>query len=350
MTTPNQQKKPKILFVCKKRHDSYGVSVGLINSARFIANLLNQHGVESKVVMVRDANFIDSEVYEYKPTHVIIEALWVTPAKMEELVRIYQRRRRHVKWIVRIHSKAAFIANEGVAMDWISAYKWRLTTHYKNFFVSSNNAEFNAELNEVFDLHSVYLPNIYLPTPHDLGQPHNLDSNVIHIGCFGAVRPLKNHLLQAISAIKFGNDINKAIYFHINADRVEQGGDNVIKNLRGLFRHQRHKLIEHPWATHQDFIKMLQGIDIGMQVSLSESFNIVSGDMVSSQIPVVVSDEINWVPFIFRANPMDGEEIVSVLKFVYFTKWTGLYRINELFLKWSNFKNGRIWLGFIHQP
>ena len=99
----------RALFICKHRTDSYSStydysygSFGLMNSAIFIVNYLTSIHVQSKLSVVVDANSIDREVSLYSPTHVIIEALYVTPTKMEELLKIkkYQnigRDERHIK-------------------------------------------------------------------------------------------------------------------------------------------------------------------------------------------------------------------------------------------------------------
>ena len=88
---------------------------GLLNSANQVHEMLLDHGVESKLVQVIDNNCIDKEVHQYKPTHVIIEALWCVPEKFEILQKLHPK----VKWILRLHSETPFIANEGIAMEWI---------------------------------------------------------------------------------------------------------------------------------------------------------------------------------------------------------------------------------------
>jgi hypothetical protein len=108
--------KPRVLFVLK-RH-GYGPSFGLMNSCQFIAEALRNRGVEAKVVEVIDNNFIDREVHQYKPTHVIIEALWVVPEKFPELLRLHP----NIKWGVRIHSNMPFISGEGMAIKWLKGY------------------------------------------------------------------------------------------------------------------------------------------------------------------------------------------------------------------------------------
>jgi hypothetical protein len=333
---------PKVLFICKKRHIHYGISVGLINSATFIANVLNIHGIQSKIAIVVDANSIDREVHNYKPTHVFIEALWVTPSKFDVLLARYPK----VKWIVRIHSKAAFIAHEGIAMEWLREYAHKLMRKYKNFFISSNNKQFNQELSEVLDANCIYFPNIYKPINLINLPPKKENDGIVDIGCFGAIRPLKNNLEQAMSAIRFGNMHSLKIRFHVNAGRLEQQGENVLRNLRALFKYTSHELVEHDWLNHTEFLKLARQMDIGMQVSLSESFNIVAADMVIEDVPIVVSDEIDWVPWLFRASPIDGNDIVATLDMVYFWRHWGITKLNKWALRRSNYINTNVWLQY----
>ena len=297
----------KILFIIKKRNTSYGISFGLKNSAEFVANSLIENGHEAKVVQVFDNSNIDKEVHDYKPTHVIIEALWVVPAKIRELLKLHKK----VKWTVRIHSKTPFLSNEGIAFPWIKEYNLILE-EFSNFKISSNNFEFNQDLSKVIGNESIYLPNIYLPTKRI--KKVRKEDDVIKIGCFGSIRPMKNHLEQAIAAIIFAESQCKKLEFHVNSGLLEQRGEEVLKNLRGLFAINGHDLVEHEWMPHNDFVELVKTMDMGMQVSLSESFNIVTADFVANNIPMVVSTDVSWMPWNTRAVPTDTKDIVTSLK------------------------------------
>jgi len=114
----------RVLFILKRKQDYYGteiqigLSTGLYNSAVYIDLMLKSENIISKIVVVEDNNSIDKEVFDFKPTHVIIEALWVVPEKFKILSKLHPT----VKWIVRLHSQIPFISLEGVAMKWISKY------------------------------------------------------------------------------------------------------------------------------------------------------------------------------------------------------------------------------------
>ena len=336
--------KSKVLFICKER-SSYGYgygSIGLINSSTFIANYLNEIGIESKVVVVVDANNIDREVSTFKPTHVVLEAIWVTPKKMEELIKI--KRYSNITWIVRIHSKISFIAMEGMAFEWITGYADLMRKH-DNLFISVNSLEFVEDLRKIFFIRSVYLPNIYYPknsATKTVGVKGHFD-----VASFGAIRPFKNQLIQAVAAIEYGEETEQTIHFHINADRQEQSGDNVYKNLKALFAGTRHKLIDHPWMTHKDFIKVVVQMDIGLQVSLSETFDIVAADFIANGIPLIGSKDITWMPKMFRADPNSSEDILDKMRLIIDTQIFGLFKLNGIYLDWFNRKSKKVWRDYL---
>lgn len=351
----------KLLFICKNR-TSYGQTYGLQNSAQFVSNSLKLYGIDSECVLAIDGNDVDRLVTQYDPTHVIIEALWVTPAKLTELLSIQRHSKR--KWIVRLHSCIPFLANEGVAFDWLSKYDRRIV-------IAPNVEELTKDLRDLNICNTDYLPNIYEPTHDgtmtlsaakkhkdpepeelevDFRKPHKDDGNgvEIKIGCFGAIRPMKNHLTQAIAAIRFANIHRRPLEFHINGTRSEQRGDQVLKNLEDLFTSQpNHKLIEHPWLKHEDFLELVKTMDMGLQVSFTESFNIVSADFVFNRIPLIGSAAIPWLPTILCADPNSTDSIVRTMQMAWYGKWVGLCRLARLALDKSNQTAIETWLSFL---
>jgi len=128
--------KNKILFILKRKNNydvikdsNIGMSTGLYNSASFMNDMLNNAGIESHISVVIDNNCIDREVTKHKPTHVIIEALWVVPSKFYVLCKLHPK----VKWIIRLHSEIPFLANEGMALDWLGDYVF-----FENVYIGTN--------------------------------------------------------------------------------------------------------------------------------------------------------------------------------------------------------------------
>lgn len=347
--------KKKVLFILKRRedynvdkHSHIGLSTGLYNSASFMNQMLVNAGIDSNLIVVKDNNCIDREVTKYKPTHVIIEALWVVPTKFNILSKLHPK----VKWIIRLHSELPFLANEGMAMDWIGDY-----CKFENLYIGVNAPRALGEVRDFVKSSTglcqkkvnekiFYLPNYY---PQDMKhKKYDIDGEYINISCFGAVRPLKNHMIQAIAAIKFAERIGKKLRFHINGGRIEMKGEPVMNNLKGLFFHvsdRGHQLVKHEWTPREEFLKICEKMDIGMQVSFSETFNIVSADLLSQGVPVVGSKEIPWINPLTIAEPTETEEIYRLLlnthRFPQFNVKTNQYLLN----RYTN-KTKKIWVKY----
>jgi hypothetical protein len=332
----------KTLFILKKRSiysdGAYSnVDSGLFNSAKLVNDMLVKNGVNSKIVQVDDNNGIDRECFLFKPDIVIIEALWVVPSKFEILHKLHP----NVTWVIRLHSELPFIANEGVAMEWIQEY-----VKYENVVLSSNSKYMCESLKDLLGVNIIYSPNYY-PVNLDFTIEKKKITNKIKVGLFGAIRPLKNSLTQAVAAINYANKNELTLELHINSARVEQKGENVLKNLKVLFKDSNHKLIEHGWLPHGEFIELIKQMDICLQVSLTETYNIVAADSVNSNVPIVTSKEITFINPIGKVySNKDTRKIESKiddnLSFRYLT-----VILNKLLLNWDAYKAKKIWLNWL---
>jgi hypothetical protein len=333
---------PKVLFICKKRQTEYGVSYGLINSCKFLCNALERLGIEGKVVAVVDNNCIDKEVHQYQPTHVFIEALWVVPDKFKVLLKLYPK----IQWYVRLHSNTPFIANEGMAIQWILGYE-EVRKEFPNLHVAANSDRFVRDLWLARKIPVAYAPNAYDPdryaetTYKKVVIDHS--QNILNIGCFGAIRPMKNTLIQAMAAMGFADKIGKTLHFHVNG-RCEQNGESIHRNLRFLFDGTKHKLVGHPWCDHPEFISLVKEMDLGMQISFSETFNIVAADMVTANVPLIGSDEIGWLSTLYRASTNDIDDIIRYLYLAHYGKKINLQILNKIGLDVYNWKATSAWV------
>ena len=348
----------KVLFILKYReaskiwndneltYSNVGLSSGLFNSANFVNQALIDNDIDSELISVVDYNKINKEVHDRNPDVVIIEALWVTPTKLAELAKINP----DVAWVIRNHSKIPFLGFEGMAMEYILEY-----SKIPNVIISSNHYDTNQEVLNLIKASdsnlsynqaskkTCYLPNYY-PTTFN-AKPIKSEFDIVNIGCFGAIRPLKNHLIQAIAAIEYAKKSGKQLKFHINATRIEGRGDAILKNIRALFeRIDNAELIEHEWMHHDDFIELIRTMDVGLQVSFSESFNIVAADFVNNHIPVVVSKEISWIDDKFHVDPSSVNDIVDklflALSYTSDHSKVNLETYNDISLEhWLNFIN-----------
>ena len=344
----------KVLFILKRREDydqklhaNVRLSTGLYNSASFMTDMLNDSGIQSDIAVAIDNNCIDKIVTDYKPTHVIIEALWVVPTKFAVLTKLHPT----VQWIIRLHSEMPFMAGEGMAMDWIGDYLSFPNVHIGvnaprmheeiQAFISTKTGWSRTQINDRI----IYLPNYY--PQYYLNKNFVKNKNWVDVSCFGAVRPLKNHLSQAIAAIKFADKIDKQLRFHINVGRIEMKGDPVLRNLKGLFQHLagsklNHQLIGHSWMQRDKFLKVCASMDIGMQCNFSETFNIVSADLISQGVPIVGSEEIPWASRFFNAKPSFSDDMSNALLRTYKFPNINVYLNQKNLTKYTNNTN-KIW-------
>jgi hypothetical protein len=324
----------KILFVIKEGSDygsDYGCSYdhgsgGLLNSARFVVDMLNDSGIEAKLSLVVDNNSIDHEVHEFQPDVVIIEALWVVPEKFDVLQALHP----NIRWIVRVHSDVPFLATEGIAIGWIFGYLERGVEVAFNNYRTTKDFEAAGAVS--------YLPNYY-PLCETEYSRH--DGYCFNVGCFGAIRPLKNHLLQAVAAIRYADKAGKYLRFHVNATRCEQGGDFVLKNLRSLFANTNHKLVEDNWRDHSDFMRLIGTMDVEMAVSFSETFSITAADAISAGVPLICSSEVPWASKLSIVPATDPEAMIHKLEYLHPRK---NHESNHKSLREYSKKSKQIWL------
>jgi len=319
---------PRVLFILKRRpdfdakeHTHVGLSTGLYNSAKFMNDMLIEHNIESHLEVVEDYNRIDKFVTLHRPTHCIIEAIWVVPEKFVVLQRLHPK----VQWIIRVHSETPFLAGEGMAFDWLADY-----SGCKNIVLAINAPRMMEDI-KIYLQHRngwsdeqtgkkvIYLPNYYPQTY--TSKVLDTTKDTIDISCFGAIRPLKNHILQALAAIGFADEIGKKLRFHVNAGRIEMQGGPVIKNLKSIFQqiHGRgHELVNHLWRPREQFLELCATMDIGLQCNLSETFNIVGADLISQGVPLIGNaDEIPWAVKEFSADPNSSKSIIEKLHLSY---------------------------------
>ena len=315
--------KRRALFVLKQRqnydendknikHFAKSLVTGMYNSVTFISEMLNNLGIVSKVVIVIDNNAIDREVALFKPTDVFIEGMWVVSEKFDVLKKLHPK----VNWVVRCHSEIPFLAGEGNAIERAFGYVKRgvvLSCNSYRIGKSFKNVIGEALLLDTVTKDRMFsvLPNYY-PIKEYKENRRSIDK-ILDVGCFGAIRSLKNQLIQAIVVIELAKKLNKKLNFHINVGRIEGNATSQIKNIRSLFSNldKDFSLVEHGWLEHDEFCDLLEKMDLCMQVSFSETFNIVTADAVVRNVPVVVSSEISWTNPACWVSTTDVQDIVN---------------------------------------
>lgn len=238
---------------------------------------------DAKTVFCNSTMDMENFIIELKPEIVIVQAIWAEPMNMSYLVNTYPK----IHFAVQIRSDIPFLATDWDAIEYIGQY-------YRNGIEVIFNSGSAADALDDSNLlgKATYLPNLY---KIETIERSRVIKNCIDIACFGAIRPMKNILIQAMAAIQVANSKNMPLRFHINSSRIE-GGDATLNNVRSLFKFSpKHELVEVPWMERLEMLEYICKMDLGLQVSMTESFNMATADFVSQMVPVVVSQSIAWI-------------------------------------------------------
>jgi len=299
-----------ILFIVKDRNmntDKKQVS-GLIIASQHNVKYLKSIGVTAEAITVPDGNFLDSVIKQHHPRIVIIETVWIQPEKFKTLVAANPFVE---EFVIRIHSDMAYFAIEGMGLDW-SFKSQKISPKIK---IAANCRNLYEGINPALPNKFIYLPNLYEGVLSRNKKEQK--KNEINIGIFGAIRMLKNHAVQAIAAIKAAEDMGKILKLYIN-DLINDAGHNILSNIRQIFgENGKHKLIVQKWKSGQEYFNLIKLMDLGMQVSFTESFNIVAADFIVNGVPIVVGKTVSWVPEEYKTSYTDINLIAEKIKQVY---------------------------------
>lgn len=242
-------------------------------------------------------------------THVVIEAPWIATATMLNLMATFP----NVQWLVRAHSQIGFLQVEPGAIA-IMRDLMLVQDDSLNLTVAANNAKLAEIFENIYQGRVLHLPNLYdLERPvQKLAEGHHHRKLVI--GSFGALRLLKNHITGAAASLIIAKRRRSDLEFWINVGREESAGcRDVLPALRNMFRGLPWaKLVEHPWESWAAFRRTVSYMDLLMQPSFTETFNITAADAVSEGVPVVGSEAIEWLPEPWQARPDDADNVARI--------------------------------------
>lgn len=288
--------------------------------------------------LVQQPEEIENAISEHKPKFVFMDGLWIKP----ERIRALQKAHMYTIFILRIHSDAAFIAQEGIFSNWFYKY-----IEIPNVYVAFNGIDLYNVIVGCYKAGShkvLYLPNMY-PIDISIKKPIKKDKNIIRISSFGAARVLKNHFAQALAALKFAELLNKKLILYININTADVSGLAIYLNILHLIKlhpSNKHEVKLVEWTEHKQFLEAIKEVDIGMQASLSETFNLVSCDTLSTGTPIVGTKEIPWISWIGRCNPTSHRSMLAALWRAYTFQRINVYLNKRSLERFSN-KSVKIW-------
>jgi glycosyltransferase involved in cell wall biosynthesis len=292
-------------FQAKHPHYSH---IGLGVNALHTARVLHRHRIQADVFGVWEPKDV-ARVLTEKPTvsHCLIEALWVGTAELGALMMQFP----HVHFLVRAHSEVGFLQVEPGAITMLRE-QMLLADQYLNLTVAANSHRLVDFLRATYDSHVLYLPNLYDVERVDRrrGEPHQ--HRLLRIGSFGALRWLKNHTTAAAVALTIARQRGCDLEFWLSVDR-EEHGKSVLQAVRNLFVGLPWaQLHEEPWAPWASFRRTIRAMDLALQPSFTETFNLVTADAVAAGVPAVVSHAVEWAPAAWKAHPDEIHEMARI--------------------------------------
>jgi hypothetical protein len=283
--------------------------IGLgVNALHCVKNL-RQNNVRSDVFAVWTPVDVDTILKQYPTcTHCIIQAPWIGAKELMLLMRKHYQ----VHFVVRVHSQVAFLQVEAGSIKIIRDILI-MQENELNVVLSCNSVRANTFFTDAYTTQPLYLPNMYVITNQDLPSWRSpLTRDVIRIASFGATRLMKNHLTAAASSLLVAKHLGNHVEFYISVGR-DTTGTGIIESIRNLYRDLPFaKLIENQWEDWPNFKRTIASMQLNMQLSMSETFNITTADSCMAGIPSVVSDAIEWVPSAWDCNIDDPEDVARV--------------------------------------
>jgi hypothetical protein len=246
---------------------------------------------------------------DYHPiTHVIVSSpAWITPNQFHDLCSLYGQ----IEFVMLSHSGTSYLSIDFHGIQNIKGDIENTLSHH-NMIVAANNPRSVKAFDGMFGNHTVYLPNLYdttrfMPFTHPKPIGHTL-----RVFNPGASRPWKNQLTAAQGAIILARRLGVNLEYYVNSKRPD-GGERMIESRGELFRDLPGATItDVPWMPWPKFRSFCSTMNLLIEPSFDETFNVCVADAYAAGIPAVTSPSIEWAPRESWCEPCDPSSIAHV--------------------------------------
>ena len=342
-------------------------SVGLNVAARLTAEELRKHGISSYVMGVKNNVELLNSIFwvngkraeeGFGPlTNVVILAPWITPLDLRALLDYFPS----MEFTVQSHCNVAALYGDYRGISNLRNYA-DLMNDYPNLSLAGNAPPFVQWFAEAYGVNVYLLPDLYPVKEHhhhhhreDLAECPQCHEDVsperppsgLRIGAFGALRPEKNIPSACAAAILIQDRLGVPVSLHIN-----QGGERSGREILATIDQMSQGIpgfdvVKHKWMPWEEFNRLVHTMDLLIQPSFTESFNIVTADGVANRIPSVVSSAVRWAPDSWKANPDNPDSIASVGLRLLADPRAWVEGKETLML--HNKRGVRLWKGFLYE-
>lgn len=155
-------------------------------------------------------------------------------------------------------------------------------------------------LNAIMKREYLYLPNTFsYPCPEE-DVKSLIDSKTdlnrrIKISLVCAYRPFKNMITQVAAVIMLAKKYD--VELHMFDSNFQSP---VYKDILEMAKYNDLKIVLHPQMNNYDCFRKTAEFDLGLQVSLSETFSYVAFEHMIQGIPIVASDSVRFASEIVK--------------------------------------------------
>lgn len=297
--------------------------VGLNVAGFTTAQVLRADGFDVSVYPVRHnvdiVHALDAynETHGERITHAIISAPWLSTHDLRRLLENFS----DIQFVILSHSNVGFLQADSGGVRLLREYV-ALAQQYGNLRIGGNSRHFTDWFKHAYSYDAVLLPNLY-PVTKVPGKKWD-GNGPLQIGVFGAARPYKNFMTAVGAAVIIHNMLGVDVQVHMSCGGeddhfgIARAIDEMCSGLPGV------QVIRHPWRYWTDFIETVSKMDLLIQVSYTESFNMVTADGISVGAPSVVSPAITWAPDNWKAEPDCVLDVAQTgLRLLRGTGWAG---------------------------
>jgi glycosyltransferase involved in cell wall biosynthesis len=142
----------------------------------------------------------------------------------------------------------------------------------------------------------IYLPNTYAFPITAPPKIRKLNQKKIKISLFCALRSLKNVMAQVVAVSLLAKQGFK-IELHLIDDR-----SHLAASIKDMADSLPYKVIFHEMADNKAILRLMSRMDLGLQVSLSETFSYAAFEQMALSVPVVASTAVPYATQIAKFN------------------------------------------------
>ena len=283
------------------------IDTALRGNAWQCAQLLKRHGVDAEAVSLQGiVGDWPGWLAQHKPRVVVISAVCVPPAKFRKLAAAHPK----VIWVQRVHSNSAFLFAEMGAFSSCMRLL-ELTAKWRNVRYSVVNADEARRWTLAGAPKAVLaIPNAYTGeiATEPLDGPG--EGEPVHLSAMFALRVLKSPASHVLLAGLLNK--RRPCELHMQVQRADF--PLYGQNLRDLAATLKVPFSAEAYRERGAYLEWMRStIHVGLQLSMTESFNYVCLEHLAHGIPCVTSRAVTFNPWQV-ADPEDIEAAAEAVE------------------------------------